>query len=477
MTIDNIDVSEALKSAKEQLANDESIPEATRTLMNLLILIITLMAGRLGLNSRNSSKPPSSDINREKKKRKNKDRKPGGQKGHVGRNLDKVDTPDVVEIIHIDKRRLPKGEYREVGYETRQVFDIKISRVVTEYQAQIVENEKGDRFVAEFPNGVTQATQYGAGVKAHAVYMSQFQLLPYDRIKDYFADQLGFPLSPGSLFNFNRRAYEALASFETIAKLKLIEAALAHADETGINVNGKRLWLHCFSNNLWTLLFPHEKRGSEAMDEFGILPNFKGILCHDHWKPYYLYACLHALCNAHHIRELTRAFEQDEQQWAESMLTLLEEIKIKTIEAGGVLSKYMQQKYRQDYRMIIVAGEKECLPPDEKRKKGQRGRIKKSKSRNLLERLRDFEDDVLRFMTSDIVPYTNNLGERDLRMTKVQQKISGCFRSFDGAKFFCRIRSYLSTCQKHKIGPTTALELLFQGKLPDFDSQLMTTAE
>lgn len=477
MTIDNIDVTATLERVRKLLASDKDLPDSTRSLMEVLVLIITLMANRMGLNSSNSSKPPSSDPNRKKTPRKKTGRKPGGQKGHIGNKLDKVDSPDVVEVIEVDRRRLPKGKYEEVGYETRQVFDIKISRVVTEYKAQVLENEKGERFVAEFPKGVTQAAQYGTHVKAHAVYMSQFQLLPYDRIKDYFADQMGFPLSVGSLFNFNRQVYEALESFETIAKHKLIEAVLAHADETGINVNGKRLWLHCFSNELWTILFPHGKRGSEAMDEFGILPNFKGILCHDHWKPYYCYACLHSLCNAHHIRELTFASEQDKQKWAASMKELLEEINRKTIEAGGVLSKYMQQKFRQDYRKIIAEGEDECPPPENKRKKGQRGRIKRSKSRNLLERLRDFEDDTLRFMTSNVVPFTNNLGEQDLRMTKVQQKISGCFRSIEGAKFFCRIRSYLSTCRKHDISPTTALELLFQGKLPNFDSLIPISAE
>jgi transposase len=477
MTIDSIDVTATLERVKKRLASDKDMSESIRSLLEVLVLIITLMANRLNLNSRNSSKPPSNDPNREKKPRKKTGKKPGGQKGHRGVRLETIDNPDRIEVLEVDRRCLPKGEYKQVGYETRQVFDIQISRVVTEYKAEILENEKGQRFVAEFPKGVTQTTQYGAGVKAHAVYMSQFQLLPYERITDYFADQLGFPLSAGSVFNFNQRAYDALESFESLVKEQLIKAALAHTDETGINVSGNRLWLHCCSNEMWTYLYPHEKRGSEAMHDMGILSNFKGILCHDHWKPYYRYSCIHSLCNAHHIRELTYAFEQDKQQWAQDMLQLLEKINHKTLETGGVLSKYLQQKYRKDYRAVIAKAEKESPPPDTKRKKGQRGRVKKTKSRNLIERLRDFEDDVLRFMTIDIVPFTNNLGERDIRMTKVQQKISGCFRSFEGAKFFCRIRSYLSTCQKQNISPTTALELLFQGKLPDFNSHIPTPAE
>ena len=462
MTIDNIDVTATLERVKKLLADDKTLSDSTRSLMEVMVLIVTLMANRLNLSSRNSSKPPSSDPNREKKPRKKGDRKPGGQNGHEGHTLEKVEIPDKIEVLRVDRTKLPKGQYTEAGYETRQVFNIEISRVVTEYQAQILEDENGNRFTAEFPEGVTQPVQYGNTVKAHAVYMSQFQLIPYDRMTDYFADQLGIPVSAGSFFNFNRQAYDLLETFEALAKQKLMESALAHADETGVNINGDRQWLHCCSNDLWTFLCPHEKRGTEAMDEIGILPSFKGILCHDHWKPYYRYECTHSLCNAHHLRELTRAWEQDNQAWAKEMQALLEAINQKVLDAGGVLSKYMQQKFRQQYRNLIAAAEKECPPPDESRTKGQKGRIKRTKSRNLL------EDDVLRFMTIFEVPFTNNLGERDIRMTKVQQKISGCFRSIEGAKIFCRLRSYLSTCRKQGISSSDALELLFDGKLPDF---------
>jgi len=477
MTIENLDISATLERVDKQLENDKDISETTRSLIEVLVLIVTLLVNRLGLNSRNSSKPPSADRNRKKAPRKGNKKKQGGQTGHKGTTLVKVDDPDVVEELSIDQRTLPKGDYKMAGHETRQVFDIQISRIVTEYRAEILEDQNGKRFVAEFPAGITQSAQYGAGVKAHAVYMSQFQLLPYGRITDYFAEQMGFPLSAGTLYNFNQCAYDSLADFEGLAKQKLTEATLAHADETGMNVGGKRHWLHCFSSDLWTMLFPHEKRGSDAMEALGILPNFGGTLCHDHWKPYYKYDCQHALCNAHHLRELTCAFEQYEQQWAKAMKDLLEEINVNMIEAGGVLSGQQQETYRLQYRKILHEADVECPPPKDKRKKGQRGRIKKTKPRNLLERLRDYEDDTLRFMTSPEVTFTNNQGERDIRMTKVQQKISGCFRSMDGARIFGRIRSYLSTCKKHGISATTALALLFEGKLPDFDSCLNQPAE
>jgi len=469
MKIENIDIEATIEKAHNLVREDKQLSAATKSMFEILILIITLLANRLNLNSTNSSKPPSSDPNRKKQPKNKTNKKAGGQKGHIGTTLEKVENPDKIDVIKIDRSSLPPGQYRQVGFESRQVFDIDISRVVTEYRAQILEDDKGNRFIAPFPEGVTKAAQYGTGLKAHSVYMSQFQLIPYNRIQDYFADQLNIPISEGSIFNFNKEAFQHLADFENRVKNELAVSDFAHADETGINMGGKRHWLHCVSDDCWTLFYPHEKRGTEAMNEMGVLPRFTGILCHDHWKPYYKYDdCTHSLCNAHHLRELTRAFEQDGQQWAEKMKNLLETINRKVTDAGGALNAQESQKYRLEYRDLIKQAEIECPEPIRPKKKGKRGRIKKSKSRNLLERLRDFEIDVLRFMDNELVSFTNNLGENDIRMTKVQQKISGCFRSMDGAKIFCRVRSYLSTCRKQGIKSSRALELLFNGKLPDF---------
>lgn len=469
MKIDRIDIEAAIQKAKDAIENDKELSASTKSVVEVLILLISLLAGRLNLNSKNSSKAPSSDPNRKKEPAKKTGKKPGGQKGHEGKTLTKVDDPDFVESINIDRRKLPPGRYRDDGYESRQVFDIDISRVVTEYRAQILVDENGHRYVATFPEGVTKAVQYGTGLKAHSVYMSQFQLIPYNRIQDYFSDQIHVPVSEGSIYNFNKEAFALLAEFESRAKQALADAEIAHADETGINRNGDRIWLHSLSNPEWTLFFPHEKRGHEAMDAMGILPLFKGTLCHDHWKPYYRYDCIHALCNAHHLRELTFAHEQEGQQWAKDMKDLLETINKDVKAAGGVLNAFESERYRKKYKNLIKKGDIECPEPERPaNKKGKRGRIKKSKSRNLLERLRDYEEDVLRFMENELVPFTNNLGENDIRMTKVQQKISGCFRSMEGAHIFCRIRSYLSTCRKQGVKMSTALNMLFEGKLPDF---------
>jgi transposase len=468
MKIESIDVETTIKNTRELLENDPDVSPSLKSTIEVLLLLVTVLINQLGLNSQNSSKPPSSDPNRKKEKKPAGTRKPGGQKGHVGTTLQKVDNPDHIEDISLDRRTLPKGKYKDVGYESRQVVDIEISRIVTEYRAQILEDINGNRYTAPFPEGVNRPVQYGIDVKVHSVYMSQYQLVPYKRIEEDFQDQVGIPISAGTVFNFNYDAYHKLEAFEAIVKSKLIESGLCHADETGININGKRVWLHCVSNPLWSYYMPHEKRGLEAMQEAEILTKFNGVLCHDHWKPYFKLDCQHALCNAHHLRELERAWEQDKQEWARDMKALLVQINQAVDDAGGLLDAAESRKYRQKYRELLSKAQIECPPPDESKKTNKRGRIKRSKSRNLLERLIDYEAETLRFMDDKQVPFTNNQGENDIRMTKVQQKISGCFRSMDGASIFCRIRSYLSTCKKHGMRATDALRILFEGKLPEF---------
>lgn len=465
MKIESIDIDQTIRAA-EKVIEDAELPASVKAVIQVLILLVSVLINRLKLNSSNSSKPPSMDFNRKRKIKNSGDKKQGGQNGHKGYRLEQVKNPDIVKILKVDKKTIPPGKYQEAGFECRQVVDIEIKKIVTEYRAQILEDAKGKRYVASFPDGITSNIQYGNGIKSHSVYMSQFQLLPYKRIEDYFTEQMNIPISAGTIFNFNKEAYDLLQKFDEIAKKKLIRSSVIHADETGINIDGKHRWLHSASSPLWTYFYPHAKRGSDAMDDIGIIPKFSGILCHDHWKSYYNYNCLHALCNAHHIRELERAIEQDNQKWAVEMKGFLLEANKEVTNAGGILSKEAVEESREKYRAILEKAKIECPSPLKTAKK--RGRIKKSKSRNLLERFIDFEDDVLRFMENDQVPFTNNLGENDLRMTKVQQKISGCFRSLEGANIFCRLRSYLSTCRKQGIKITDGLKMLFDDKLPDF---------
>jgi transposase len=461
-------VQSAIDNVRKLLAEDKSVTPALRAAIELLISMLSLMAERLiPRNSRNSSVPPSQDPNRPKKAKTPTGKKPGGQPGHKGAALEPVENPDKVVELKVDRGTLPAGEWKSAGVEKRQVFDVEITRVVTEYQAEILENEEGIRIEASFPPGVTMSAQYGAGVKAQAVYMSVYQMVPCDRIAEQFAGQLGIPLSPGSVCNFKENAYKRLEKFEEWVKKKLIEAYLLHLDETGVNIAGRKAWLHACCTDKYTLLAVHGKRGKEGTDAMDIVSGTDAILLHDGWKPYYRYSGhTHALCNAHHLRELTAA-EEAGHKWAAEMKTLLINANEEVEKAGGMLDETSLKKLHKRYRVILLKGEAAC-PPAEEKPEGKHGKPKKTKERNLLERLEKYEEDTLRFASDKLVPFTNNQAERDQRMAKVQQKVSGSFRSIEGARFFCRIRSYISTCQKNNFEPLLALTLLFNGHLPAF---------
>ncbi|MDP2174074.1 MAG: IS66 family transposase [Candidatus Cloacimonadaceae bacterium] len=378
MTLDNIDVDAAIKKVRHLLAEETQLSASLRTALEVFLVLVKIMVNRLSLNSRNSSQPPSTDRHTQGEKDGNDDKKgtgrnSGGQTGHVGTTLEKIDHPDVIKTLLVDRTLLPPGDYTLIGYERRQVFDIDIQRVVTEYQAEILQDQQGQRFTGTFPAEVSKAVQYGNGVKVQAVYLSQYQLIPYNRVQEHFQNQLSLPISEGSIFTYNQKAYDLLEAFEQKLIVKLINTRVIHADETGINIGGKTRWLHCVCSPLWTLYYAHEKRGLEAMESMMLLRCFSGILVHDHWKPYFRLACQHALCNSHHLRELTFAHEQEGQSWAKLMIDLLEAM-LKAVHAqGGVLSEEHATHYREQYRAILKQGEQECPPPleppEKKRKK------------------------------------------------------------------------------------------------------------
>ena len=441
MKIEQYNIEELFAKAKKAMADDATLSASMRVIIETLLIVISILVQRLSLNSSNSSKPPASDANRAKKSKSpidpDKKKKPGGQVGHEGKNLSQVEHPDEIIKIDVDLKALPKGNYKEVGIESRQVVNLIIKRHITQYDAQIVENEAGKQFRAPFPEEAKRPIQYGNTVKAHAVYMSCFQMLPYERMRDYFENQLSFAISAGTLCNFVEEAYDLLidCGFDKRLNDELMQAQEIGVDETGVNINGKRQWIHTHANDQWTLFYVHQSRGSEAMNAKGILPNFKGVMIHDHWYPYFNYKdCEHALCNAHHLRELTFVEEVLQKDWAKHMRELLIEIKL-VVEASEkqALEHEVAEAFRIRYRKILEGGLLQS--PAILRKEGQkRGKIAQSKDHNLLIRLRDFETETLRFMTNELVPFTNNRSEQRLRMIKVQQKISGCFRSIDGAE-------------------------------------------
>lgn len=468
MTFENINVEETIDSVREQMKTDKSLSPALANSINLLILLIKILISRLGVNSNNSSLPPSSNNPRKTRGKDKKQRKKksanniGGQDGHVGATREQFAEVDEVVPLSIDRRTLPSNlTYTLSEPETRQVIDVNLDFTVTEYQAEVLIGSDGHRYVADFPKHITKAIQYGSSVKSLAVYMSQYQLIPYNRVQEVFKDQFGLDISQGSLSNFNREAYEKLEGFEREAMKSLESSKILNADETGIKIDGELAWLHVLSDSKTTVYLAHEKRGKEAIDAFGVIPNYKGILCHDHWKPYLGYDCTHALCNAHHLRELQWVIDFKDQKWAKTMKRFLSKLQDEVDEYGGKLSEDIIKKKVRRYREIIKTAQLEC--PIYVRSVGSKktGKIKQSKERNLLDRLEKFENQVLLFMKDKDVPFTNNQAERDIRMVKVHQKISGQFKSMNGARYFCRIRGYLMTLRKRGHAPLDKLQVIF----------------
>jgi transposase len=421
-------------------------------------------------DSHNSSKPPSSDGygKRTLKQNKKSGRRPGGQRGHEGNTLRMVSEPDAVVVHKVGicvkcGRSLRSKEV--IGYDRRQVFDIPPIKVeVTEHRAEIKACDRcGEVNTAAFPKDVTHKVQYGNRLKAYAVYIKNYGLLSYERAAELCEDLFSVPLSPGTLVNIDRSCSERLEEFVAGIKQKIISSPIAHFDETGMRVEGKLHWLHVASTNELTYYMPHQKRGSNATDEIGILPNYRGKAVHDGWSSYFKYLCDHVLCNAHHIRELTFIYEHYGQQWAQDMTEFLLEVKERKERTEGKgFDTGTIKEYENRYRRIVAAGMRANPPPVDDGKK-KRGRKKKSDALNLLERLKRYEEATLAFMYDFAVPFDNNLGERDIRMMKVQQKISGTFRSFDGALSFCRIRSYISTVKKQGMNVIMAIQDAFAG--------------
>jgi transposase len=433
------------------------------------------LTGKLAKNSSNSSKPPSTDGYQKPKPkslRKPSGKSPGGQQGHPGARLERVETPDHT-VIHPVKRCQKCGESLEQipvsGKEPgRQVIDIPPLKLETSEHQIEIKTCPCCNFLnkATYPEEAKTDIQYGARIKSFAIYLNQYQFLPYDRIKEMFGDLFSQTISCGTLYRWNKECYRKLESTEQKIRRAIINSEVGYFDETGIRREEALHWLHNASTSWATCYILHARRGQEAMDELGVLPEFTGVAVHDHWKPYFKYFCEHALCNAHHLRELVYLVEQDQQQWASSMITLLLEAK-KVCEAASenclaTDSPELASIFLR-YDEILQAGFAENIPPPKpKAEKKKRGRPKQSKAKNMLDRLRDFKPQVLAFLTHPLVAFDNNQAERDVRMVKVKQKISGTFRSEEGGDIFCRIRGYISTQRKNGLSILTSLESVLQ---------------
>ena len=424
------------------------------------------LKAKLNRNSRNSHMPPSKDGFRKPKNLRAKSGRPtGGQSGHTGRTLQESDRPDR-QIRHLIKRcphcSSSLEEVNCLTWKKAQVFDIAELKIeVDEYLIEEKLCPHCQRFCrSSLPEGLKFGTQYGPRIRALATYLHNYHYIASNRVVEFFQDIFNHTLSEGTVFNAEHTCFANLRRFEKLLKNALRNCSVAHADETGLRVAGKGHWLHVFSTQRSSYFSIHRKRGKEAIEEINILPHFKGTLVHDHFKIYFKYGFDHALCNAHHLRELQSVFESTGHLWAVKMQELLKTIK-KDKETGK-LSVANVKAYSKEYDAIVHLGyyqQRERSPP----------KISSyPKEICLLDRLRHYKTQTLLFMNREDVPFDNNQAERDIRMMKLKMKISGCFRSPRWTKVFCLIRSYISTIKKNGMAVFQSLVDVFNQLSPAF---------
>lgn len=442
------------------------------------------LEARLNKNSDNSSKPPSSDGLKKKSPNppnlRQKTGKPsGGQPGHPGHHLKWSEHPDHT-VTHAPLVCSACGaSLEEVEGPTeakRQVFDLPpIQFEVTEHQTRsCVCPHCQTHNVGAFPAEVTQPTQYGPQILALGVYLNQYQLLPLARTEEILTDLFGRSPSQGTLSTAILAAYNALSPVEKAIKTAVSEAEVLHFDESGVRVAQHLHWIHVAGTSNLTFYAHNANRGRKAFAAIGILPDYHGTSVHDSYPAYHdpSYPCRHALCNAHLLREMLGLFETTQQTWTQRISSLLRSLKrlkeATQARSEPALDVLQLEHYRRAYRRIIARGLEQNPLPE---RTGKRGRPANGLARSLLLRLQASEEAVLRFATDFAVPFDNNQAERDLRMIKVQQKVSGCFRTLLGADHFCRIRGYISTMRKQGHSLLTALRSVFTGEptLPCFN--------
>jgi transposase len=428
---------------------------------------------QLGKHSGNSSRPPSSDgLGKPPAPRRQRrgGRAPGKQPGAPGAHLAQVPDPDQV-VVHRPQRCGGCGGDLTlapvVGVEARQVFDLPEIRLrVCEHRAERRACACGQITAGVFPTQARAAACYGPGVRGLASYLMVQHHLPVERAAQVLDDALGAGVSAGTLGGLAAEAAAGLGGFVERVRERLTRSQVAHFDETGARVAGRLHWVHSASTELLSLFVVHPKRGVAAMDAAGVLPGFQGVAVHDGWSPYWRYqGATHALCAAHLLRELEAAAELPGQGWAAELGEWFTIACAKTTDARDAgadrLEPAVMAGLCDRYDRILAKGRAANPPPP--RLPGRRRRRRRSPAACLLERLEAHRDEVQRFIEDLRVPPTNNLAERDIRMVKLQQKVSGCWRTLEGAQAFLTVRSYISTARKHGINPLAALRRLFEG--------------
>jgi transposase len=431
---------------------------------------------RLALTSRNSSKPPSQDgytKPKPKSLRGTTGKKSGGQPGHPGATLHPVENPDQIRVHPLSTCPCGCGSdlshVPALDYEARQVFDLPPQKlVVTEHRVEVKRCPLSGKVVqAPWPAGISAPAQYGPSFLAWLAYLNAQQFIPLARIGQMSGDLFGHHVSDDTVQTALKTIGQQLGPFSLAVKEHLAQEPVVHADESGLRVTAVLYWLHVFSTATLTWYGVHRKRGREALESFEILSEFQGRLVHDCWQTNFDLFCWHALCLAHILRELIFIHEECDQAWAKTLVDLLREMNRKREEQKLVAAAFPAQQLRewqQQYRRILLEGRAVNPPPapslDLPKK---RGRKKQTKAQNLLDRLEKHEESVLAFLHDFQIPFTNNQAEQDIRMIKVKQKVSGAFRTVEGAELFATIRSYISTVRKQGRSVFTDLKAAIVG--------------
>ena len=436
---------------------------------------IKKLSAQLSLNSSNSSMPPSTDGFKKKARnnslREKSGKKSGGQHNHKGHTLRSVDHPDhIIDIIDDVCNHCTANleNTAPISVNTRQVFDIPLPKLeVTEYRThnKICPhcNAKNN---PKFPDTVVGSVSYGTNIQSFITYLNIQNHIPYNRITEFVKDFFQCNISEGTVYNILNRAYNLLEDVEITIKNRLINSPQVHVDETGYYVENLRKWMFTYSNENYTYYDFHEKRGKLAIDATDFIPKFSGVLTHDCWQSYDKYEnCSHSLCNAHFLRELNGIMENTDFNFPQIIKNTLLEMKA-LIDTRNPISKEIKEHLISRYNSELSNGFEEELKenPPSIIKTGKRGKRKQSKAKNLLLRLNRIPEVLGFFIMPEIIPFDNNLAERDIRMVKVKQKVSGLHRSNQGAKQFCRIRGYISTISKNDLNIWDAIKSVFVGK-------------
>jgi transposase len=453
--------------------------EAALAQNRLLLERVQELEARLAKDSHNSGKPPSSDglghvARKTKSLRTRSGKKAGGQLGHRGETLRLVATADAIVEHRPATCATCQASLEDapvVLRERRQVWDLPPMRLcVTEHQRLQLRCPACQAVsVGAFPAEVPSRAQYGPQLRALVTYLVEAQFVPFGRTQQLLADLFDVHLGRGSVVGWVQQAAHTLAPVEARIKAALVRAPVLHNDETGVRRGGRLAWAHGASTAQLTHYAIHAKRGGEAIEAIGILPAFRGVSVHDGWASYRAYTrCRHALCNVHHLRELTFLEEEYHQAWAGELKDLLQQMRSVAEQARAQGLQQVPTAQRVPllarYRDVLAAGLAANPPPATPRRPGQRGRLAQSPARNLLERLTFGQDQVLAFLANLAIPFDNNQAERDLRGLKVQQKVSGCFRSDAGADAFACLRGYLATLRKQGQALLAALQTVFTGQ-------------